>query len=167
VKATLYVAGAFFELGGILMIAAPDLVPGALRLSRWANDQWQPIKNRVRRLLRVAPRVRTFTSTVSGGGQLSGRLSGIKGTSAETLEEKVAFLLRRDREAQSDVNDLRYAIKDLRADVTQMLDDLRNELKAYVAYELTASEAAYKTARIGGTVALAIGLLLATLGNFA
>jgi hypothetical protein len=46
------------------------------------------------------------------------------------------------------------------------LDELRGELKSHVENQLTISRADYKLARIGGTIALAIGLTLTTTGNF-
>jgi hypothetical protein len=47
------------------------------------------------------------------------------------------------------------------------LKALHAELETHVAEELIAARADYKTARIGGTVALVVGLALTTLGNFA
>jgi hypothetical protein len=167
VKAALYIVGALFELGGIVLIAAPDLVPGALRLAGRANRRWRPIENRIRRVLRLRPRRYVGSATLTGGIEFAGRISAVKGTSATTLEEKVEYLLRRDEEAQRATNEIRDAVADVRVEVARTLDELRDELRAHVAREITASDGAYRTARIAGTIALSLGLLLATLGNFA
>jgi hypothetical protein len=165
-QAALYILGALCELLGIVLIAAPDLVPGAVRASRWTRLHWRRIENRIRRLLGLPLRSIVHTVGMADTIEIAGRIAATKSTSALTIDEKVEFLLRRDQEAQRDVNDLRGSVADLEAETSRRLDEFRDELKTYVDNELVASEADYKIARIGGTIALAIGLTLTTIGNF-
>jgi hypothetical protein len=54
-KASLYIVGAVVELGGILLVASPDLVPGSLRFAAWARPRLRRLENRIRRLIRARP----------------------------------------------------------------------------------------------------------------
>ncbi len=50
--------GALFEFGGILLIAAPDVLPGARRFGLWLDRRWRSVEDGIRRWLRLRPRVR-------------------------------------------------------------------------------------------------------------
>jgi hypothetical protein len=166
VKPTFYIVGALCEMLGIILVATPDLVPGAVRLAHWMRVHWRPTENQIRRLLGLPLRSIVHTVGMAGTIELAGRISAIKSTGAATIEEKVEFLLRRDQEAQRDVNDLRGRVEDLEAETSRKLGELRDELMTRVADARTAAQADYRTARIGGTITLAIGLALTTIGNF-
>lgn len=167
VRATLYIVGAVFELGGIVLVGSPDLIPGAVRAAAWIRTRWRPIENRLRRLLRLRGRPIVVQVSAAGSVGLAGSVTLRKSASAEaTLEQKVAFLLQRDQEAQRDVSELAQRVAAIEADASRRLDELRGEMKEHVARELTTAIEDYRAARIGGAVALAIGLALTTTGNF-
>ena len=167
VRAALFIVGATIELLGIVLIASPDLVPGAVRLAGWMRRQWRPFANRLRRLLRRPPKSVAVSGSVSSGLALGGHATAIVGTSVTNVEERVEFLLRRDRETQQAMSDLSRLVSSISETSKRDLAALRDELKAHVTTELTAAQADFRAARIAGTVALAIGLALATGGNFA
>ncbi len=86
----------------------------------------------------------------------------MKGTGATTLEEKVDWLLRRDQEAQRDVNDLARRLSRLENDLPGRLAALSDQLKGHVAASLAAAQADFRATRILGSLALVIGLVLTT-----
>jgi hypothetical protein len=111
VQDLLYALGAAAEFLGILLVAAPDIVPGATRAAHWLR------------------RRRRGLGAAAGAIPL-----------ARTTEEKVDYLLQRLDAIE------RAAWRGLGA--------------------LTDAEADYRTARIAGTVFLALGLGISTAGNF-
>jgi hypothetical protein len=162
--ATLYIVGAFFEMLGIVLIGAPDLVPGAISLAGWARVQWRALQRR----LGFQGGGGTTTGPLQARIEMRGKATISTGGGAmTTLDEKVSYLLRRDRETQRDTNALRARVEDLEGNLARRLEELRGDMKTHVEDELTAAQADWRTARIGGTVALAFGLVLTTLGNFA
>lgn len=165
-REVLYAIGALAEFLGILLVASPDLVPGAVRAAGWTRRRWRLIENRIRRALRLPGRSTTvsISAALSAAGALS--VSAVVGSSAETVEGKVEFLLRRDRDTQQAVNDIRLRLEEIEQAAARGLDDLRNELRAHVAAAISESQADFRAARFAGTAALAIGLGLATAGNF-
>lgn len=168
-RPALYTIGALCELLGIVLIAAPDLVPGAKRLSRWIRLRWRTIENRAKRLLRLSPRgqvvqVAGIGSAMALGGGVRAFVSPRKDAS---LEEKVAYLVRRDREAQEAEGRIKERVDALEAESRQRVEDLRLEIEALIESELRAAQEDFRAVRIGGAVALTIGLMLTTLGNFA
>jgi len=64
------------------------------------------------------------------------------------------------------MNELGRRVAAIETKSLERLDELRRELQAHVGTELAAAEADHRAARIAGTVALAIGLVLATTANF-
>jgi hypothetical protein len=166
-QGALYAGGAFVELVGIGLLAAPDLVPGARRLSRWIAPRWRTFENRVRRLLRL--RGRNVVVTVGGAGSLglAGSVSAVTSVSEDaTLERKVDFLLRRDQEAQKQANAQAERIATLERESEKKLAELREQMETHVSTELATAAAEYRPARIIDAVAVAVGLGLATTGNF-
>jgi hypothetical protein len=117
VQDLLYALGAAAEFLGILLVAAPDVVPGATRAAGWLRRRWRGI------------------GAAAGNVPLAGPVSAIVSASAQTTEEKLEYLVRR-------------------------LDEL------VVVRALTDAETDYRTARIAGTVFLALGLGISTAGNF-
>jgi hypothetical protein len=85
--------------------------------------------------------------------------------SGRDLERKVEFLLRRDEEAQRGINDLTARVASLEQESRRRLEELRGRMEAHVSTELSTAVAEYRPARIIGTIAVAIGLALATAGN--
>jgi hypothetical protein len=96
----------------------------------------------------------------------AGNVSFSKSVSADaTLERKVEFLLQRDQEAQSAANELGERVSAIERESPRQLDELRERMEAHVSTELVAALAEYRPARVIGTIALAIGLGLATAAN--
>jgi hypothetical protein len=166
VKTTLFVLGAVFEFAGIMAIGAPDLLPGATRFAAWIGPRLRRIDNRIRRAFHLPRRPVVVELGSAGSVATAGRVTLLKSVKSDaTLEEQVAFLLERDQEAQRDVGQLANQIADMEDLVRRRLGELRNEMTNHVAAERAAAEANYRPLRIIGTVALAIGLGLATAGN--
>lgn len=165
-RTVLFILGAFLQLLGIGLIAGPDLVPGALRAAGWVRRRWRLLANHLHRLLGLRPRTIVYMDAAAGSITLAGqgglRASGVVGTSAEELGEQVAYLLRRDRDSQLRVNSLIERTSDLEAAVERRLKELQDELRRHVAVSLTAAQADYRWARVGGAVALAMGLAFTT-----
>jgi hypothetical protein len=168
VKAALLVIGAAFELLGIVLVASPDLVPGAVRFARWTSVRSRRIENRVRRDLGLPARGRTVIGVSAGTLAIVGmNASGIVGYNPDApIEAKVEYLLRRDRAAQEEANRLAQRVSNLEEESATRLDDLRREIEARILREIEAAQLDFRRARIGGTVALALGLGLATAANF-
>jgi hypothetical protein len=167
VKVALYLLGAFLELSGILFLAAPDLVPGALGLSRWTSTHWQTIESRLRRLLHLPIRRTVYADAVTGTMTMGGSAVGITSMSSEaTLEQKVEFLLRRDQESQHTENRLGERVRDVERELARQLNELRGAMVEHVDRRLTAAQADYRTAREIGTAALVLGLAMTTWANF-
>jgi hypothetical protein len=163
----LFVSGAAFELLGILLIAAPDLVPGALRLSRWTRTRWRATENRWRRRLGLPLRrsVIRDSGTMTLGMSVSGS-SLVTHDPNASLQGKVDFLLRRDEQTQKAMNRLFARVETLEESSVARLDELRREVEARIEQEMEAAKVDFRTARLGGTVALVIGLSLTTIANF-
>lgn len=166
-RATLYIAGAVIEFAGIVLVASPDLVPYAQRLSAWLTRQWERVLARLRRLLR---RPRHVTAHVSAGGAIAvGGYATVKKSVGEdaTLEEKVRFLLTRDEEAQRDMQAVDRRVDELQKAIDSKLGALHSTMTAHVAESLDARHREYLALRLVGVALVVIGLTLATLGNFA
>lgn len=165
-RTTFYIAGALIELVGIVVIAAPDFVPGARRAGAWLRVH---VRREVDRLRRLIGRPRRQVIQVAGitSAEAVGRASLVTSVRADaTIEEKTEFLLRRDQEAQRDLNQLASRVSAIESESPERLDELRTELQVHFAAQLAASDADYRAARIAGAIALAIGLGLATAANF-
>jgi hypothetical protein len=165
-RATLYVTGAVLELGGILLVAWPDLLPYAGLVSRWLRAAMRRVADRPRRLLRrrrdVVVQVGAATATASAGS-----VSVVVSPNPDaTLEERVEYLLRREQEAQAKLNTHDERIRAIEKHVPKRLDELRTETEEHVAGELSAAESRYRPLRFVGALLLAAGLGLTTSGNF-
>lgn len=165
-RAFLFFGGAAIECVGILFVASPDLFPLAARVVRSFGARLSQVWRRALRLFGVR---RTVTAKASLGAML---VMGTRATFEKnikdeaTLEEKVAFLLRRDKEAQSDVQALAHRFDDLETALDPRLDDLRDSMAAHVGTSLEAVHRAYLPLRRLGVVLLVVGLAMATSGNF-
>jgi hypothetical protein len=164
----LFGLGAFFQFSGVILVASPDLVPGARRASDWARQHWRPIENAIRRALRLPPRRRNYYLD-AGAGTITlsaGRVSAIAGTSATSIEDQVAFLLRRDRDTQEAINRLAERDDEIAESLRTEVAAAREDLTRHVSTAITAALAEYRPVRIGGVAALVIGLVLLSIATF-
>jgi len=167
VKATLYIAGAGLELLGIVLVASPDLVPWALRLVRWIRPRWRMIENRLRRLLRLSARGTAYEDSATVGLNITINSAAEVGFDPKaTLEDKVAFLLRRNSESQKEMNALAQRVAAVETEAPKRAAELRAEMESHVARELAAAKEDYRIARISGAIVLGCGLALTTAANF-
>lgn len=164
---TLAALGAAIQLLGIVSIAAPDLVPWLLRFAAWVEPRWRRVVIRVRRALHLRVNASAVGVTAAAEASTAASLSLKKIVNPNaTLDEKIAFLIQRDLEAQRDVSGLAARVGAIESQTPQQLDALREEMKAHVSAERAASDAAHRTARVMGAVALTVGLGLSTAAVF-
>ena len=83
-----------------------------------------------------------------------------------SLEEKVEFLLRRDRDAQRIENDLGRRLRAIEEEAPRRLEELRAGMEQHVATTLEDAFGEYRPLRAFGAFLLAAGLGLVTAGNF-
>jgi len=174
-RAILLLTGAVFEFGGIVLLGFPDFIPGARLASRWLGDRSRMVAIRGRRVMtRIRARFRTEhrsgASRISGAGTIetAGEVTTPQGIHPDVPDvAKLAFLIRREEEMRSELADLEKRTTSLETKVPRQLAELRRDLRAHVGDELRVAFAAYRPLRVAGTIAFAIGLTLATLGNFA
>jgi hypothetical protein len=165
-KTILLVVGALAEFGGILLIAAPDLIPGARRFGRWLDRRWRPIENRIRRALRLPGRSVTVSASAALSAAVAMSATAVVGVSeTATLEEKVAFLLRRNEATQLQTAALAQRVDAIEKDVERREGELRDELHRHIATELRSALEADRVLRVVGSGLLALGLLLATVAT--
>jgi hypothetical protein len=160
VRVALYVLGAVFEFVGIVVIAAPDFAPVVTRVA----DRLRRLIARIRLLL-GRPGHQVIGAAYIGSAASFGSVGLVATSGASTLEEKIEFLLRRDKDAQVGMNDLRDRVATIERESPERLDQLRDGLIEHVAAERAAAEATYRTERTLGAIALAVGLILSTIGN--
>jgi hypothetical protein len=159
----LLVIGSVFELGGIVALGFPDLLPGALLLSTWLGRQWRRAANRLRRLVGRKPQDVVVTAGAALGAGVALGATAIVSPGATTLEGKVEYLLRRDEDVQRRMTELTVRLGRLEAESPERLNELRQTMETHVARELSAALEAYRPLRVAGTIALVIGLACATL----
>jgi hypothetical protein len=165
-RTVLLVTGALAELVGIVLVASPDLVPGAVRFAGWIRPRWRRFENRLRRVLRLPHRGVTHEMSASGAIAPSGRISAVVEFNREaSLEEQVAFLLRRNVESQTETNALAARIAALEEETPGRLEALRAELEEHVSRTVATAKEDYRTARVMGALVLVLGLALTTLAN--
>jgi hypothetical protein len=151
--------GIALEFLGVVLVGAPDLVPGARRLSAWLAREWERGTRRVLRALGIR-RPQRITTGVAAEYDIAGRAAGlVHATSAKTLEEKVAFLLRRDELTQTAMQELNDRLVELEKETRRRLDAQREEVEAFVREEIAVEDARYRWARVLGAVLLVVGLV--------
>jgi hypothetical protein len=162
-RVTLYIAGAFLELGGILLVGWPDVLPYAERVSR----RLRSIAERIVRRTLGRPRAYAIHaeagSVIMTGASLSGTVSVDPGAS---LEDRVNYLLRRDKAAQEKMGAFDKRLRTMEEDVPKRFDELCAETQQHVADEIRAAEWRYRPLRFVGALALGLGLALTTIANF-
>jgi len=165
-KPALYVVGAVVELVGIVLVASPDLIPGAVSLAGRLRTWGRIAENKVRSALHLPPRIHvvSVSATVSGKATLSG--SAVIGFDESAgIEEKVSYLLRRDRESQEAANALATRVEHLERETPQQLEKLRDDLHEHIETRLSSRLADLRAARLWGVAGLIIGLGLGTVAN--
>jgi hypothetical protein len=159
--------GAVLEFVGIVVLAAPDLVPYRDRLSRWLTPRVLRAVNWLRRLVGLPPIRKVVTAGASVTAAASIRASGVSGHGPyATLEEKVSFLIDRDQQTQRAINTLSNSLRELEHSTSQRLERLDDELREQVTSEVTTAQDQHRPLRVLGALALAIGLVFTTVANF-
>jgi hypothetical protein len=165
VRTAFYIFGAVAELIGIVLVAAPDLVPGAVRVAGWARRRSRKIGNQLRRRIGLKPKSTAHGVEVTATARTSATVSAVKSSGAATLEAKVEFLLTRDQEAQRDVNLLGERVDRLESALSRELTSLQHHIEGRIGERLAAAQADYRAARVVGAVSLVVGLALGTSAN--
>ncbi|MGE3138438.1 MAG: hypothetical protein AB7I08_12360 [Thermoleophilia bacterium] len=165
---TLLIVGAVLEFVGIVALGWPDFIPWRDGLARWLTRTWRRVWAWILRrvLRRRGPAVGAFAV---GDVTLAVAVSGFATTAVSgtaPLEQKVAFLLQRDQEAQKKEQGLADEIKRLDKDVDKRLDALRDEMRGEYEAKLSAASEQYRSLRILGTFILFVGLVCTTWANF-
>jgi hypothetical protein len=166
VKELLLAVGAALELVGIVLVGSPDLFPQAARVSAWLQARSQSAVDRLRAIL---GRGRDVTVTVGAADAvaIADNATVMKAASeGASLEEKIEFLLRRDQEAQRDVNDLRTKLAAIEGNMPEQLEQLRWAMEEHVNEALIEAHRRYLPLRVIGAVALAAGLVCVTVATF-
>jgi hypothetical protein len=168
VPGTLFIVGAVIEAAGILVIAAPDLFPGARRFARWAHPRLRRVNNHIRRWLRLPLRPTVVEVGAAGAVASAGAatLKLIPGADAP-LEAKVATLVQIADRMQDEVAELTRRTTALENETAQRLTELDREVTTRIGSALMTAAAEYRLLRIVGALAVTAGLTVATAGNFA
>lgn len=146
-----------------MLVAWPDVLPYAGRVSRWLRFTTRRVVNRLLRAI-GRPRAQHVQLGVADEVSIADSVSVVVSVSADaSLEEKVGYLLRREQESQNAHDERLRAIED---SVPKQLDELRAETERHVSEEISAAEWQYRPLRFVGALALAVGLLLMTIANF-
>ncbi|SRR5712691_3232557 len=163
-RIALLCGGAGFEFLGIIILAAPDLLPYRDLILRWLDRTTELLDRRIRGV-RPPP---TVAAPDAVEIKLTGeRASLIKSVGASaTWEQKVAFLISRDLEAQTHFNTLRDRVENLDQESAQRLQQARDEVERLFREELARMSRAYRVLKICGAAALLLGLFCATFANF-
>jgi hypothetical protein len=104
-------------------------------------------------------------AAVSGSGGVSAR--AIVSVAADaSLEDKVAFLLRREELTRGRLDDLTEALHALTDEMARGLSEQRASMEVYVAETLSAAHEAYLPLRLLGIVLLTVGLGCVTAASF-
>jgi hypothetical protein len=163
----LYLIGVVAEFSGVVCLGFPDLLPDALRLSRWLGRQGRRAANTLRRLVGRPQRGDVHVGAAAGAITLTGgSIEAIVSTGATTIEEKVEYLLRRDHDAQRHVNALGERVSRLEAESPRALKEAQRGMEEHVASELAAAQDEYRPLRVVGTVLLVVGLVCTTVATF-
>jgi hypothetical protein len=151
--------GIGLEFVGVVLVGAPDLVPGVRRLTAWLTERAERGAWRVLRLLGFK-RTHYASAGVAGAASVSGKLTVLKGYAGpDSLEAKVAFLLDRDQDQQRAVQDVEHRVIELSEKAERRFDAEREAMEEFVREELAAEDARYRWARILGAVLLVAGLV--------
>ncbi len=134
------VVGVLLNLGGIVLALWQDVAPSLGRV----------LKASATVPLKMTSRISGVTSPRDGA----------------TLEEKVAYLLRQDREAQKVHNALAGRVEDLKRYTVKGFDDVWAKTKRHVEEKGTEALNLYRCHRICGAIFLTAGLLCLVAASF-
>lgn len=119
----------------------------------------------VRRLLR-RPRTHFVSGTAGLGIDVGGRVSGrAHPPEGATLEENVAYLLRRDQDVQDMLDDVGSSLASMPARWSADIDEASEALRGQHTRALEQMRVRHLEARLLGVALLFIGIGLATAGN--
>jgi hypothetical protein len=167
VKEVLTGLGAGCEFVGILLVAAPELFPRAVSVWRSARERAGAMRSK---LLRLLGRPRHITMEAEAGG-VSVMGSGVEGLISKdrnaSLEEKVAYLLDRDKQTQKQLSALNRALAAAKEESRRDLRVAVSELRAFVADRLERERDVHIHVRLYGIVLLLIGVPLLAVANIA
>lgn len=164
--------GGSAEVFGLLLVAAPELVPILQGIASAVLGGWRRIRDLMRRAERALrrlvhrPRAHVVSAgagiATAGGLGASGRVSPRRDA---TLEEKVEFLLRRDENVQDRLEEVNRSLESMprrwRSDITETSETLRDEHTR----ALEQLRDRHLKARLMGVALLVVGIGLATAGN--
>lgn len=162
----LLVSGAAFELCGIIAVAWPDLIDPGRRISAWLRNRYEIIRHRLSRLL-GRPRRHTASSGLGVYG-LTGHAAGLVHGVREdaSLEEKVAFLIRRNELTQERMDEVGARLTAIEEGTPERLEELRFAMERHIAEAIDIAHRAYLPLRIVGAVLLVVGLGSVTAASF-
>lgn len=166
-QASLVVSGAIFEVIGIALVAAGDLVPSVRRTARFVAGR--ALRLRMWFVRKVLRRSKSITARVGIGGAIAagGRVSAVVSTDPTgTLDQKVDFLLREAQRSQERVNALEDGVEDLRKDLASRDAKVRAELATHADEAIQNAMEKYGRERKAGVICLGIALFLWTLSAF-
>ncbi len=165
--ALLFIGGGS-QFVGIVTLAWPDLIPWKERLSRWLTDAYRRAENRLRQLFRRPPRTRTISLSVSSASARASASAAANVASSDgaSLEDKVAFLLRRDQNAQQLENEVAARLNALEQEGSKRLDEVRAEMEGHIEERLIEVLNRYRPLRQAGAVLLAVGLICLIVASF-
>jgi hypothetical protein len=171
-KTALYVLALPFEVAGLALLLAPDAAPYWRQLRaatvRRARTEWWRVVGWIRRLLRrPGPNVVIQVPTAKAGTAAALGIQVMRGKPPGTIAQKVAILIDRDQENQKRLNQLETTLEDKSAAGDRQLAALRSELITLIATESQKAVDRHRGQRILGTVLVAFGAVIGTLGNLA
>ena len=166
-KPALYIAAAILECLGVVLLASPDLIPGAVSLAGRLQRLELRAENWLRRQLHQAPRYRVRLiegATISGKSSLSASLT-MSVDLADTIDRKVEWLLERDKATQAAIDGLNQRIAAFETMLSGRLDELRQTFEALLERRVTERLGDKRTARLWGVFFLIAGLGIGTWAN--
>jgi hypothetical protein len=171
-KSALYLIGGAFELAGIVLLAFPDVAPylvvGWHRTAAALVRAWQRVTIVVRRLLRRRRNVVIgVADSISIAGGLPPRIVVTRGVAVGTLVEQMRTLIEHDRELQERLNMLEGRVDDEAAARASEITALRQHLEREAPRAARNVVERGRRLRAFGTILVAVGALIGTLGNLA
>lgn len=170
-KALLYWLALICEVIGLGLISTSDVVPELARLWQSAKHAlvgWvRSVEGLLRRLLH-RPKIVEYVDHVQGDIGFSGEAASISVViRSGTLAEKVAALIEHDQRAQERINALAKEASAERAAWREAVEQVRVDLESQIASQTQEITERNRGRRALGTLLVAIGAVLGTLGNLA
>jgi hypothetical protein len=169
----LYAFGGSAEFFGLLLVAAPELVPILQSIGATAVGGWRSLRALQReaaaRLLRLLGRPpRQHVVVGAGGATARGSVSGsgrVSHSPGATLEGKVDYLLRRDQQVQDALERLHLSLEAMPGRWEAAIGEASETLRAEHSRALVQLRERHLQPRLLGILLLAVGVALATAGN--